>query len=66
MKTSESIVNEGLRAGALSPKQVPNYQQTIPNATLASVLESTESKTQKTKKRKGKKGTKTNPETPQT
>ena len=66
MKTSESIVNEGLRAGALSPKQVPNYQQTIPNATLASVLENTESKTQKTKKRKGKKGTKTNPETPQT
>ena len=67
MKTSESLVNEGLKDFRLPTERRTKHQQSIPELAIATIVEEAEKKKPKTtKKKKGKKGTKTNPEAPET
>ena len=65
MKSSESIVTEGLNKGSSNDtnKSSYNYGSSLPNVAIAKTVET---KTPKKSKKKGKKGTKSNPMEPLT
>lgn len=67
MKSSESIVTEGLNKGSSDTKKSSySYGSSLPNVAIAKTVETETKPPKKKSKKKGKKGTKNNPEEPLT